>query len=230
MAAPFRGRIEADSSFTNDENASEPHRNVWLASWPRSGNTWFRIVLNDCFGSTTASIYGDNFDAFPSGFGTALGRGRPNRFGLTKTHEALPDSGPAIYLVRDGRAAVVSYFYFCQVYDTARTMEEVIVGWPPFGSWSEHLQAWNPRHRPDTLLLRFEDITECPEQAIETVSVFLNCRPMGKLRHTFSAMNELEPRFFRSGSNRLNISELTDKQLELFETLHGTTLRDYGYG
>ena len=32
---------------------------VWLASYPRSGNTFFRIVLNQLYGIKTTSIYNE---------------------------------------------------------------------------------------------------------------------------------------------------------------------------
>jgi len=35
---------------------------IWLASYPRSGNTFLRIVLNKCFNIKTYSVYGDKFD------------------------------------------------------------------------------------------------------------------------------------------------------------------------
>ncbi len=35
---------------------------VWLASYPRSGNTFFRIILNSIFGIKTYSVYDDIID------------------------------------------------------------------------------------------------------------------------------------------------------------------------
>ncbi len=35
---------------------------VWLASYPRSGNTFFRVILNSIFDIKTYSIYDDKGD------------------------------------------------------------------------------------------------------------------------------------------------------------------------
>ena len=33
---------------------------VWLASYPRSGNTFLRVVLHNVYGVSTYSVYEDN--------------------------------------------------------------------------------------------------------------------------------------------------------------------------
>ena len=90
---------------------SEP---IYLASYPRSGNTFLRMVLLNCFGLKTGSIY-------PADLGRNqalerfVGHIEHDAFGdiafpqgnlpLLKTHELPRDDLPAIYIVRDGRAA-----------------------------------------------------------------------------------------------------------------------------
>jgi hypothetical protein len=46
---------------------------TWLASYPRSGNTFFRVLLNQRYGITTFSAHNDlNFDMMP-GISDAIG-------------------------------------------------------------------------------------------------------------------------------------------------------------
>lgn len=92
---------------------------VWLASYPRSGNTFTRIVLHRLYGAPTYSVYNDN-DPVAQRIGPDLVGYRPKpaeravmgesaEVFFMKTHKRRKDDGyPAIYLVRDGRDAVVS--------------------------------------------------------------------------------------------------------------------------
>lgn len=91
---------------------------VKLASDPRSGNTFLRVVLHHLYGVPTDSVYDDD-DPVAQGVGPALvgylpkpGRARMRDSGdvyYVKTHKRRKADGqPAICLVRDGRDAVVS--------------------------------------------------------------------------------------------------------------------------
>ena len=96
---------------------------IWLASYPRSGNTYLRLLLSKTFGVTTWSVY-DHDRNTDRVFERASGQAQPTFTSshalcdaaanspdpcFVKTHE-LPEPGdthPAVYLLRDGRAAVV---------------------------------------------------------------------------------------------------------------------------
>src|SRR5215475_14583534 len=92
---------------------------VWLASYPRSGNTFLRIVLHRLYGVPTYSVYDDD-DPVAQRVGPDLVGYRPKPLDraamresaevfFTKTHKRRKGDGyRAIYLVRDGRDAVVS--------------------------------------------------------------------------------------------------------------------------
>lgn len=49
---------------------------VWLASYPRSGNTFLRVVLHNVYGVSTYSVYEDN-DPVAQRVGPALVGYRP---------------------------------------------------------------------------------------------------------------------------------------------------------
>lgn len=202
---------------------------MWLASYPRSGNTYLRVLMNAGFGTVVASKYDENYDAFPEAFGCLLGRSSPDRFRIVKTHDVETDGTPAIYVVRDGRAAKVSYFHFCRRFEFERPIESIILGDTPFGSWSGHYRGWQPATRPNTLLLRFEDITARPDDAIEQLADFLGTRPTGRFMGDFVTLQATSPDFFRSGDNARNVLELTGAQRDLFDDLHGDLMSELGY-
>jgi len=74
---------------------------------------------------------------------------------LIKTHKYPSDTKRAIYVIRDGRAATASLWNF---YRRRIRLESIIEGRTSFGTWSAHVNAWNPTERPNTLLLRYEDM------------------------------------------------------------------------
>ncbi len=152
---------------------------VWLASYPRSGNTLLRTILWHCFGLRSASIYTNDLGGnkkleeyvghieqtpdkkivFPA-----------NSIPLLKTHGYPMDDYPAIYVIRDGRAVCVSLWEF---YNRIISLEAVIEGLHEFGTWSNHIKAWNPWERPNTLLVRYEDMTKNLPETIKDISIFL---------------------------------------------------------
>lgn len=217
---------------------------TWLASYPRSGNTLLRVILNRCFGLFSQSLYDDNEFSEPAirelvGH-EAVGADprkfldqarRAARTLYVKTHE-MPgrDANPAICVVRDGRAAMVSHMHFLRdvMGNQDVTLEDIIRGKTGL-SWSEHVRAWALSGRPDTLVLRFEDLAESDPASLQAISTFIR-RPLAReFDVTFQGLHAHSPQFFRAGSNQANLSEMAGKDLALFDQLHGATLRDMGY-
>jgi hypothetical protein len=90
---------------------------VWLASHPGSGIAFARIALHYLFGISSRTVYSIADDVatiqpfigqLPSEISLPEMAAAPEHF-FVKTHE-LPgeDDWPAVYLVRDGRDAVVT--------------------------------------------------------------------------------------------------------------------------
>lgn len=215
---------------------------TWLASYPRSGNTLLRVILKQCFGLSSQSIY-DDAELDTPGVREAIGfeavGSDPRRFIddarrearslYVKTHE-LPgrDTHPAIYVVRDGRSSVVSYRHYLRgILGRDPSLSDVIRGEP---SWSEHVEAWALSGRPNTLVLRYEHLAAADPRALQQIAAFLD-RPLLQAFDTcFERLHALNPQFFRRGSDAANIAEMDAVSLRLFEQLHGATLRRIGYG
>ena len=159
-----------------------PPQHIWLASWPRSGNTLLRVILHHCFGLRTTGVYkndlgGNSYLEQATGhFEISAPPENVSEPWLVKTHELPPDNAPAIYIVRDGRAATASYHKFKQDHPERLHpivfLEESIAGfWP--GVWSRHVQAWYPWQRPHTLLVRYEDMTADLPSVLSALAAFL---------------------------------------------------------
>lgn len=217
---------------------------TWLASYPRSGNTLLRIVLKRCFGLASQSVY-DDAEFSDATLCDVVGHepigDDPARFLqqaqeqhrhlYVKTHELPPaDRHPVIYVVRDGRAAVVSYLHFLrEILKRDVTPRDVICGTVGM-SWSRHVRAWTLPPRPGTLIVRYEDLAIGETETLKKISAFIGAPQRQAFDISFDRLHALAPDFFRSGSNRRNIAELDPEAQKLFEKMHGATLRAMGYG
>lgn len=217
---------------------------TWLASYPRSGNTLLRVILKQCFGLSSQSIY-DDAELDTPGIREAVGfeavgndprhfvedARRQARSLYVKTHE-LPgrDAHPAIYVVRDGRSSVVSYRHYLRgVLGRETSLSDVIRG-EGTPSWSEHVEAWALSGRPNTLVVRYENLAVADPRTLQQVAAFLDRPLLQAFDISFDRLHALNPHFFRRGSDAANISEMDAVSLRLFEQLHGATLRRIGYG
>lgn len=219
-------------------------RPVWLASYPRSGNTFLRIVLQNFFRLPTYSIYNIEGQGFadpsaaaleeapvlPRNWRAALSDEVGAKTILIKTHDRPEGEGPAIYLVRDGRAAIDSYYYYHQKFAFEKpSRTEVIAGACQFGRWSDHYRAWRPQSRANTLFLRYEDLVSQPEKWIPLLAEFLNQEPTNARVPTFEELQRQFPVFFRRGRNEDFLSEWSPAQMLLFNELHGDVMKELGY-
>ena len=122
---------------------------TWLASYPRSGNTYLRTILFNCFGIKTASIYPkdlggnkilENFVGHIEHNQNKTITFQKGSIPIIKTHKLNQDENRSIYIIRDGRAASVSLWNF---YGKKIPIKDIILGNHPFGTWKDHLISWN---------------------------------------------------------------------------------------
>ena len=216
---------------------------VWLASYPRSGNTFLRIVLNNVFGLRSASLYKGETAVFnetadavsvighdEQNSGDAQDVTEPEGLRLVKTHGEPTDDGQSIYIVRDGRMALVSYYHYLKSFvDEQTRFEDVITGkHQPGGSWSGHFHAWNPSKRERTLLVRYEDLRDRNDEICQKVGDFLKKQPLRKFDIAFSELQALNPRFFRASNDARSLEEIEPFH-NLFMEYHGATMQELRY-
>lgn len=221
---------------------------VWLASYPRSGNTLARQILRQVLGRETWSRYNDVGDiatvaavaakvghrSYAGDWADFLAAARASdHLHLVKTHEVPEDDAPAIYLVRDGRAAMVSRLHLLRQLRGREDVSllDIVEGHGvPFVGWSAHLDAWNPCARPDTLVLRFEEMAADPLAAAGRMAGFLGLSPVGGWSNELESLRGLLPGFFRHGSTEANLAEMPAEVEARFWQLHGPWMRRLGYG
>jgi hypothetical protein len=226
---------------------------IWLASYPRSGNTYFRALMKHVYElpSYETYVWGGAFtppiielvEGFTGGSMAPLTiaeMAASDRLFLIKTHDLPRDDFPAIYLVRDGRDALVSHAHFVLEYDLGlprepervrETLRSLIVGEHSFGGWSRNVLAWTRRAKP-VVVVRFEDLIARPldelRRAVAAVGLELPEQRTDDLP-TFARLHARLPEFFRSGRVGGWRGEMSDDLHKLFWTRHGPVMRQLGY-
>lgn len=208
---------------------------VWLASYPRSGNTYLRTILWHCFGLRSASIYPGDL-AFNRRLEEYVGHIELQRdiesrslfleadIQLLKTHEQADDDRPAIYVIRDGRAAAVSLWKF---YKGNLPLQSIVEGTNQFGNWAAHVKSWSPWERQNTLLLEYQDMVENLPKVLKDISRFLQRDILSANIPARDAIAGVDGRWVKKKSSWK--ADLSGDLLKRFNLLNKDMLKKAGY-
>jgi len=189
---------------------------VWLASYPRSGNTLLRTVLKRCLDLDSfadepvhveSPLRTDNTlignlelqEPWPQFYARAS---QSTERVLVKTHLPPRDDSPFIYVVRDGRSAVKSYVKYYEHYvpGHAANLFRLIAGDDAYGDWTSHYRAWNERPRARGLLVRFEELVDVSDENLRRLAAFLgHSGPVERWSNPIQDLARAEPGFFDGG-------------------------------
>lgn len=223
----------------------------WIASFPRSGNTYFRNILYYVYGIESSTWHKET--AYPVDENYA-------EFKFVKTHllpdELLPDdpSIPAIYLVRDGRDALVSIAHHRRDLvmpgsDFEENLQEAIIAAEGsfFGGWSHNAAAWIERAQ---LVIKYEDLIADPKGTFKRVENLISMPPanwnnlpgfeeMKKGKPQYGGTSKLSDpkfspekfseKFFRKGKSGGWKDEMSQEMQDLFWNYHGHMMESLGY-
>ncbi len=223
----------------------------WIASFPRSGNTYFRNILFYVYGIESSTWH--NETAYPVDENYA-------DFKFVKTHllpkDLLPadPSIPAIYLVRDGRDAVVSIAHHRKDLvvpgsDFEENLQEAIVAAEGsfFGGWSHNAAAWIERAQ---LVIKYEDLVADPVSTFKRIENLIAMPPanwnnlpgfeeMKKGKPQYGGTSKLvdpkfnpekfSDKFFRKGKSGGWKDEMSQEMQDLFWNYHGSMMESLGY-
>ena len=206
---------------------------TWLASYPRSGNTYLRTILFNCFGIKTASIYPNDLGGNKT-LENFVGHIEHNQnktitfqkgsIPIIKTHKLNQDENRSIYIIRDGRAASVSLWNF---YGKKIPIKDIILGNHRFGTWKDHLISWNPLKRPNTLLIKYEDILCNFEYVLNSIETFLEIKVLSKKLPSRDTVALFDGRWVRSKTDWKE--KISGEELNLFNKINYSVLKEFGY-
>ena len=206
---------------------------TWLASYPRSGNTYLRTILFNCFGIKTASIYSndlggnkilENFVGHIEHNQNKTITFEKGSIPIIKTHKLNQDENRSIYIIRDGRAASVSLWNF---YGKKISIKDIILGNHRFGTWKDHLISWNPLKRPNTLLIKYEDILCNFEYVLNSIETFLEIKVLSKKLPSRDTVALFDGRWVRSKTDWKE--KISGEELNLFNKINYPFLKEFGY-
>jgi hypothetical protein len=201
---------------------------VALASYPRSGNTWVRYLLEAATGETCGSVHKDRI--MPRGSdGIAI-----------KTHKHDSDQyARAIHLVRNPFDAIESHFHWKR--DIGGDLERQ---WDAHvneavGAWKSHTEHWLAAACP-VLRVRYEDLHVDTAGELRRILRFLERRvdpaamEQAVKAASLESMRELHPvfgpRFFRRGQVGASGDAFSDAQRKYVLDALEPLMRLLGYG
>lgn len=226
---------------------------VFIAGYPKSGNTWMQLLVASLVYRLDPMAATDSLvqDLVPD----IHSRSHYKRYAAVtcfKTH-SLPQSEyrKVISIIRDGRDVLCSYRSFNNALGETAGFDEMIDGNVelPFGSWKEHVLAWNSNpYGADILRVRYEDLKQDCVGELQRIVDFLGLKrsreelsqidkatrveKMQQREAAFGWDNDVWPtdrKFVRRGISGGYQDELTEEQIKRFNAINGDALDQLGY-
>jgi len=224
---------------------------IWIASFPRSGNTFVRNILYEVYGLSSSEFHREaDYHLDKEYF----------KHPFVKTHlhpgKLEPDDPniKSVYLVRDGRDAMVSIAHqrsdiVAPGSDFIENLKAAIFAEKDtfFGGWSKNVNSWLEKA---DLILRYEDLLADPINQIERLRAIIDLpEPDPSKIPSFEQLKsgnaaygarkswgysdneskQLADKAFRKGTSKSWKTEMPDELHDLFWTYHGPTMEKLGY-
>ena len=210
---------------------------IWIAGWPHNGSTLCRQILKDAFEIPTVSCYLESeLESLFPGAEAFFHRWYNNAQGMynyvikqketyvIKTHELPSDGSHTVFVYRDGRDAVTALSNFWKI-----SLRNSICGINgPFGTWSSYYHGWNPKSRPNTLMLKYEDMVEKPNDIARQISAFFKIEQKHEYIDDFEEKKKEFPYLFKDRVGAWK-KKLKGNELDLFWRCHGAVMKELGY-
>ena len=226
---------------------------VWLASYPRSGNTLLRTVLRQTMDlcslpertewqrmleagtppSETDKVFGEIHPEQPWGEFYDMAKASSDVH-LVKTHEPPMDDQPGIYVVRNGRKAIYSYLKYHQAHlpHLGRELFEIVTGNDFYGDWTSHYRAWNQEAgNGPRLVVRYEDLCSATPALLHRLAEFVGHKSEPRAwKNPFATLHQQQPDVFREGRTEWKCPEEWGEDIEwLFFVFHNELMAELGY-
>lgn len=242
-----------------NENVYFPSDNdVFLVSFPKSGNTWARFVIGNYITNGNCD-FKNSHKIVPDIHYNPKDIKLCKSPRIIKSHFQAPQPyKKVVYLLRDGRDVAVSYYFHQKKY--RNIMSELSFNnylngflngdFSSFGTWSNHVNGWL-NSDTDILLVKYEDLLMSPIDEFKKIIVFSGFDlDMDRLERSikksnFYSMQDLEKRqlsevdllfnsdtslnFVRKGISGDWINYFDEELLQMFMEKSGGVLKKYGY-
>jgi hypothetical protein len=162
------------------------HDDVFLVSYPRSGNTWTRFLVGNLIYPDEPVTFANIESRIPEiYFNPDHVMRRLPRPRILKSHESFQPHYPrVIYVVRDPRDVALSFYHHNVKAGNIRDDYPMDEFTPRFiaaefdtkwGSWADNVMSWLSMRgdHPGFLLLRYEDMKQNPAAELARLASFL---------------------------------------------------------
>ena len=226
---------------------------IFLCSYPKSGNTWLRFLIGNMLNPDTEITF-RNVDHFVSTIEWCQSDlNRVAERPIMKTHFMCLHRFPkVIYICRDPLDSLVSYYHYCLRNNWFHdNISEFIRSDVPnyYGNWGQHVESAlkMKMDRPrDILFIRYEQMLEDAIPEAGRIAQFLEREistetiSQAVARSSFSELQEMEQRsggertlaqkgFFRHGIARGWENELIGEDVKWIEEKYGKVMAVLGY-
>lgn len=159
---------------------------IFIVSYPRSGNTWLRFIIGNMIYKQDTISFSNLENVIPDIYvhkeKELVKIQRPR---ILKSHEYFdPRYKKVLYIVRDPRDVLLSYYYFKlkikkiqEDKDLRDFSEDFVKGiLDSFGNWSEHIGSWYGAREKckNFMIVKYEDLIADMESEIKKISEFFN--------------------------------------------------------
>jgi hypothetical protein len=175
-------RIERDITVYPDD--------VFLTSYPRSGNTWMRFLVGNLVHENEPVTFLNLERLLPDMYIHSDRDMRSMKHPrVIKSHECFdPRYKRIVYIVRDPRDVAVSNYHWelkKGSFPDGFPMQDFVprwmasTYWPRLGNWGDHVTSWlsTRRHDPGFVMIRYEDLIAHTQRELAKVARLLQLDP-----------------------------------------------------
>jgi len=247
-------KLKAHDLFSKISETSE--QDIFIVGFPKSGNTWMQSIVSGLLYCMDTSLLPDKLaqEIVPDVHARSFYK-RFTKFNFFKSH-LLPQKQykRVIYIVRDGKDALISYYFFLKDLGSKVSLDSIIKNgdelFPSF--WHIHVNEWlENRYHSDIIYIRYEDLLISPmeelkkickfaglERSDEILKMVINGNSFEKMKEKaknfdgvghINWLGEKGVKFFRNGKIGDHKNHMTEEQIEFFNNLSKKELQKFNY-
>lgn len=208
----------------------------FLISYPKSGNTWVRVILSNLLKENENLRIGIHNvhqyvpDSHIKTQRTSIIEKKSEfnnlKIKIVKSHDRFKPffkKKKVIYITRNLLDVIPSYFFYLKARKTIQPrIDDVISGKvnSSFGSWFNHIKFWVKTKKHNILIIRYERLKSNPEQEIKSICDFIGLE---------SNSQEIDNAIKNSDSKRMRDLEKEQGHYNDTRTAIGKSINFVGY-
>tara|TARA_Y100000591_G_C21814317_1_gene689756 strand:+ start:19 stop:870 length:852 start_codon:yes stop_codon:yes gene_type:complete len=159
---------------------------IFIASFPKSGNTWVRLIVANLLNKKPNFNNIDHFLPETYSYKESFYFQNSENIRIFKSHDYFDHRfKKVIYVVRDPREIIVSSYFFQMKIGTIKknySKKKFIIDFikgkysANFGTWEQNVGSWYGSRNQNIIFVRYEDLKEKPRHEIKKISKFLKIK------------------------------------------------------